>query len=266
MVFKRKKRRDMFKKRTKEEDKAFWDKRAKTFPRFSDEEKGDDLVILDAARQMGAEFSGKSVLDVSSGTGRHAIRMAQMGAKVTALDISPEMLKILKDDAKARGVEDISIIVSDFMDYEFKETYDVVFCAMSPAINDDMARNKLISLSKEFMVFVGFSKFTNPSVISSLLTKYDIPPKDFKSTEEMKRFLNERKYRFLTFGKKGEWITRSSKSELLDYVKTIMEDYEKDFSDSELLSHIEDYREPGGESYLTVKPYELEVVVCVIES
>jgi SAM-dependent methyltransferase len=256
----------MIKQRTKEEEKAFWDKRAKTFPRFTDEENGDYLDILDAARQMGAEFSGKSVLDVSAGTGRYAIRMAKIGAKVTALDISPEMLKILEEDAKACGAGDIPTIVSDFKDYEFKENYDVVFCSLSPAVNDDIARNKLISLSKEFMVFVGFSEFTNPSVISSLLTKYNIPPKDFKSSEEMKRFLNERKLSFQTFKKKGEWISHFSKDEILDYVKTIMEDYDKELSDSEILSHIEAYRGPGKESYLVVKPYELEVIVCAIKS
>jgi hypothetical protein len=136
---------------------------------------------------------------------------------------------------------------------------------MSPAVNYDLARDKLISLSREFMVFVGLSDFTNPPVISSLLTKYNIPSNDFKSSEEMRRYLNERKLSYKSFKKKSEWISHFSKDVLLDYVKTVMEGYDKEFSDPEILSHIEAYREPGEETYLVVKPIELEVVVCAIK-
>ena len=45
-----------------------------------------------------------SVLDVGTGTGRHALRWARRGATVTALDQSPEMLVVAKQTAHAEGL------------------------------------------------------------------------------------------------------------------------------------------------------------------
>jgi ubiquinone/menaquinone biosynthesis C-methylase UbiE len=58
------------------------------------EEDGNPLILLEEshiARSMGA-IRGKSVLDVGCGTGRHAVRLAQLGATVTGLDFSTGML------------------------------------------------------------------------------------------------------------------------------------------------------------------------------
>lgn len=57
-----------------------------------------------------AEVHGRDVLDVGTGTGRHAIRLAAAGARVVALDFSDEML------AKARakpGAERVRWVVHD---------------------------------------------------------------------------------------------------------------------------------------------------------
>ncbi len=43
------------------------------------------------------ELKGKQILDVGAGTGRLALALHNIGAKVTALDVSFEMLKVLKD-------------------------------------------------------------------------------------------------------------------------------------------------------------------------
>lgn len=42
------------------------------------------------------DLKGKKVLDVGAGTGRLTVELARAGAEVTALDVSEEMLKVLK--------------------------------------------------------------------------------------------------------------------------------------------------------------------------
>jgi malonyl-CoA O-methyltransferase len=56
------------------------------------------------------EISGRSVLDLGTGTGRHAIRLAAAGAQVTAVDLSPGMLA--KAQAK-EGAETVTWLQHD---------------------------------------------------------------------------------------------------------------------------------------------------------
>src|SRR5688572_30196260 len=46
-----------------------------------------------------------SIIDLGAGTGRLAIPLAQRGYRPVAVDLSPEMLKVLRDKAAALGVD-----------------------------------------------------------------------------------------------------------------------------------------------------------------
>jgi malonyl-CoA O-methyltransferase len=50
------------------------------------------------------DVQGRDVLDVGTGTGRHAIRVAARGARVTAVDFSQEMLAKAREKPGADGV------------------------------------------------------------------------------------------------------------------------------------------------------------------
>lgn len=78
---------------------------------FYEELAGQYNDIVDEASRISAaeEFSAwlarsegaRNVLDVACGTGLHAVTLAKLGVKVTAADISPEMLKQAKINAGA---------------------------------------------------------------------------------------------------------------------------------------------------------------------
>ena len=66
----------------------------------------------------------KKILDVGAGTGRLAIPLAKMGAKVTACDVSEEMLKRLRNKTKIKNLE---TVVADAEVLPFPEQkFDVV--------------------------------------------------------------------------------------------------------------------------------------------
>jgi malonyl-CoA O-methyltransferase len=68
---------------------------------------GNPLLALEE-RHIGAligDVTGLTVADVGCGTGRHAIRLAAAGARVTALDFSPGMLAAAKAKPGAERVE-----------------------------------------------------------------------------------------------------------------------------------------------------------------
>ena len=67
---------------------------------------GNPLIALEE-RHVGAligEVGGLAVADVGCGTGRHAIRLAADGARVTALDFSPGMLAAAREKPGAERV------------------------------------------------------------------------------------------------------------------------------------------------------------------
>lgn len=70
---------------------------------------------------------GKKTLDAGSGTGRLSIRLLEAGADVTALDISPEMLAILKSKNP-----DIETVEGDLENMPFEDrTFDMVFSSLA---------------------------------------------------------------------------------------------------------------------------------------
>ena len=70
---------------------------------------------------------GKKTLDAGAGTGRLSIRLFEAGADVTALDISPEMLAILKSKNSK-----IEIIEGDVENMPLPdEAFDIVFSSLT---------------------------------------------------------------------------------------------------------------------------------------
>ncbi|MCX6780475.1 MAG: class I SAM-dependent methyltransferase, partial [Candidatus Magasanikbacteria bacterium] len=68
------------------------------------------------------DLKDKKVLDVGAGTGRLSILLSKAGAAVTALDVSDEMLKVLKNKD-----EKIETIVGDAESLPFEDSsFDIV--------------------------------------------------------------------------------------------------------------------------------------------
>ncbi len=64
---------------------------------------GQDKRVREAV--LGYLDAGDRVLDVGCGTGTLAVKAAQKGARVTGLDLSPAMLRLAEEKARAAGVE-----------------------------------------------------------------------------------------------------------------------------------------------------------------
>jgi SAM-dependent methyltransferase len=73
--------------------------------------------------------AGGTVLDVGAGTGRVALRLAQGGCTVTALDRDPVLLSVLADRAEEAGVS-IRTVVADAAGFDAGTGYDLVAVPM----------------------------------------------------------------------------------------------------------------------------------------
>ncbi len=73
---------------------------------------------------------GDAVLDLCCGPGRHAVRLAGLGLKVTGLDLSAAYLEIASAEARRRGVE-LETVNADMREIPFRERFDAVISMFS---------------------------------------------------------------------------------------------------------------------------------------
>ncbi|HLJ32394.1 MAG TPA: class I SAM-dependent methyltransferase [Ktedonobacteraceae bacterium] len=72
------------------------------------------------------------VLDVGTGTGRHALKLARQGVSVTAIDQSPQMLAVAREAAQREGLSLDFRLHSLEHDLPFEEQqFDLVVCALT---------------------------------------------------------------------------------------------------------------------------------------
>jgi SAM-dependent methyltransferase len=96
--------------------------------RFRNEEYPVDAEPSDLLKRFVATLDGGRALDVATGTGRNAVHLAGEGYDVVGLDRSVEGLRIARERATERGVEDrCEWVQTDLVEHEFAtEAYDLV--------------------------------------------------------------------------------------------------------------------------------------------
>lgn len=74
-------------------------------------------------------FKIRTALDAGSGTGFHALLLAQLGVKVAAIDVSTAMLQHVKRHADELGLP-VDVIESSFqnLNEQVRTTFDAIFC------------------------------------------------------------------------------------------------------------------------------------------
>ncbi len=95
------------------------------------EDDGNPLIPLEGP-VMAALFgpvAGKRVLDLGCGTGRHTLALVQAGARITALDQSPEMMAIARRKLEGHPVEWVTHSLPDPLPFQ-EETFTLVVAGL----------------------------------------------------------------------------------------------------------------------------------------
>ena len=88
---------------------------------------------VERAMRMLRPQGGERVLDLACGSGRHSLELKRKGFEVVGADISPELLKIARDDAEKEGLE-VSFVEADLRELEFEAEFDIVLSLNDGAI------------------------------------------------------------------------------------------------------------------------------------
>lgn len=177
-----------------------WDKKSKTFPRYSEELSAVQKGAFAACKSWSVEFAGKSLIDIGCGTGVWTLHLAKMAKSVSALDASQGMLKVLKEDASRLNLGNVSVINSNFecfykdFDKKNSDKFDIAFSSMSPALNKDEDYKAFMALAP-LRVFVGWEEYRQSDLLAPIFKAFNAKQKCFDDND-MENFLRKNKIEF----------------------------------------------------------------------
>ena len=113
----------------------------------------EELVRL----MLKEDLDGKEILDIGTGSGCIAISLAKYlpNAKVTALDISKDALKVAKENAKLNNV-DIHFINTDIFKFKSDKKYDIIV-SNPPYVTESekvLMKKNVLDFEPELALFV----------------------------------------------------------------------------------------------------------------
>lgn len=92
--------------------------------------KGQELDILIEVAQPQSDWN---VLDIATGGGHTALKFAPHVAKVTATDLTPNMLEAAQKFITGQGITNVEFKLADAENLPFEETtFDLVTCRIAP--------------------------------------------------------------------------------------------------------------------------------------
>ncbi len=239
---------------------SFWDRKAETFPRY---EPGDDTYeagMLARIRESGVDFRGRTVLDVGSGSGMYTLRLAREAERVTAVDISGEMLRFLREDAEKLGLGNIEYVHSTWDDFQSDETFDVVFCSMTPAIESEESRRKLLGFAHGWTVFMGFAGVMDSDVLNPVFGKYGVSPRIFNNGPEMREWLEQQGIPCQSRLVEGQWVEERTLEESIKACTASLIPYSVTPDRAFLEEHLQKFR-TGEDVYVERTDYKIELLL-----
>jgi ubiquinone/menaquinone biosynthesis C-methylase UbiE len=172
----------------------------------------DGLTIsTDQTLRVAAIRHGEKVLDLATGTGITAIAARERGALVTGVDLTPQLLAVASERAKAVGFNDIQFCEGDAEALPFEDaSFDVVlstcghmFAPNQPKVAAELAR---VTRSGGRVVFLAWTPDGGLGGWFRITNKYVPPPPDLASpfnwgdTEKVKQLLGN-SFTNLTFSR-----------------------------------------------------------------
>ena len=139
-----------------EKSSLFWDKRSKVFDQ-------QVLAVYENAYKKTIKRSipflnqGDTMLEIGCGTGIATITLADYVRKITAIDISEEMMLQAAEKAKLEGKQNITFMQKDLLELQAEpESYDVVtaYNVMLYMKNQEKVLEKIYDILKPGGVFI----------------------------------------------------------------------------------------------------------------
>ncbi len=141
-----------------------WNRRASTFGKDHNPEKRAKKTadFFNLLSEAGFSPEGSRVLDIGCGPGSLSLPLAEVGADVTAIDISPRMLDRLAETAKEKGLSIMTKVCSwwsaDIDLLNLRNSFDLVIASMTPGIRDLETFDRMVACSRGYCYYSSYMK------------------------------------------------------------------------------------------------------------
>ena len=230
-----------------------WDEMSKHYPHYGDSDMMRDVeTALSFCYESGVKFNGE-IIDIGAGTGIIDLEIALKNeVSITALDMSNEMLEILKNDAKRLGVDKkIATILGNFDEFEPKKGFDIAVASLCPAINSVKNAHKFINLTKNLGIYIAWGGYKECEFLDLLIEKPNPNIKGCIKTANMHEILDDLNIKFKSKLFKADWENIMSEEKAMQYAKTMLMRCELDIDENHIKSVVAKFRQADGVHILT---------------
>jgi SAM-dependent methyltransferase len=149
-----------------------WDTKARHYERYTPHRDDLEAIMCHIMGEMGVDFANKRVIDIGCGTGIYTLRAAQQATHIDALDISKEMLMVLKEDAARYAITNVTTHHSDWEAFLPPEQgYDYALSTMSPATREPKGFAKM-SHCATTKIFLGWGAKRGTILLEELIASH----------------------------------------------------------------------------------------------
>lgn len=196
-------------------EKIDWDEPIQQFYSYERDSRTDyGIEVEECFVKMVGDIKGKRVLDIGSGHGNTALKLAEQGANVVSIDIAPKLIEGCKYRAAKHNL-DIEFLVMDATNMTFvPESFDIILGFRTvhhlQNIKKFFADSKKLLKPGGFLIvvepqkyspFVEFGrKFIKNDVESRTPTEHPITPSDIKTMKEIYTNVETKEFEFLASG------------------------------------------------------------------
>lgn len=171
-------------KNTPANERIFWNSRARNYPLpFDPGTLVKTRRILRLLRTMGADFTGRDILDIGCGTGLYALPLAAGAGRVLGLDSSPAMLRIFRAQARARKIKNARCREAAWAKTRaagLRDRFDIALASMTMAIKGKADLLKMEAASRERCVYIGWAGVRKNSLLETAYAHHGV---EYKAPE-----------------------------------------------------------------------------------
>jgi SAM-dependent methyltransferase len=141
--------------------------------------------VVDLLFRQGLLTPESSVLDIGSGSGTYALAFAARGCEVTAMDMDPNALRILRAHAEQLHLDNVQCVEQMWEDILPEKHYSFVFTSMCPAICDYDELLRMQALSEHACGIVAVTRGSFDRHRKRLMELLDVHPTGGMTTEAL---------------------------------------------------------------------------------